>query len=110
MQKYIIIFFTVIVLQSHASDGQQFFQKTNCDLGVISSQKDSCIVYFNYENMTNKTINIERIHTSCGCTSVEYSMKPIKTKEAGRVKVAIATKGIIGFFERSVVVLVYGLP
>lgn len=63
------------------------FQKTVHDFGTFSetSGPKSCV--FTYKNETDIPIFIREVVTSCGCTTTEWTKKPVKPGESGKIKV-----------------------
>ena len=54
------------------------FEETEWNFGVIEEADGVVSHEFRYRNTTDEFIAIERIYSSCGCTSGEYSRRPLK--------------------------------
>lgn len=54
------------------------FEETEWNFGEIKEADGVVSHEFRYRNTTDEFIAIERIYTSCGCTSGEYSRRPLK--------------------------------
>ncbi|MCQ2164326.1 MAG: DUF1573 domain-containing protein [Bacteroidales bacterium] len=48
------------------------------------------------ENVSQDTLSIMRVHTSCNCTSVDYPKHVLKPGEISTIKVIVDTKGKFG--------------
>ena len=63
---------------------------------------------FNATNATDNPVVIERIYTSCGCTSTEYSTHPIAAGGKARVVVTFDPAERGGEFEKRITVVLNG--
>ena len=75
----------------------------NWDFGKV---KEGDIVRHNFilKNQTDKTIHIEHIRTSCGCTASEAKKKKLLAGEQTDIEVKFNTKGYKGYVEQYVYV------
>lgn len=51
---------------------------------------------FIFTNQTEKTVNIQGVHTSCGCTASEAAKKTLRPGESTQIKVQFKSKGYKG--------------
>lgn len=63
------------------------FQKTVHDFGTFSEASGPKTCTFTYKNETDIPIFIREVVTGCGCTTTEWSGKPVKPGESGKIKV-----------------------
>ena len=80
------------------------WDKSNHDFGTIQEQDGDVTVEFKFTNTGDKPLMILRCQASCGCTTPEYTRKPLKPGESGAIKVIYHAKGRPGTFTKSVVV------
>jgi len=59
---------------------------------------------FTLKNETDKVLNIEHVHTSCGCTASEVKKKILKPQEATTIEVTLKSKGYSGLIKQYVYV------
>lgn len=66
------------------------FEKVLEDVGTLSVRKgEKRTVKFVYANEGNAPLVLERVETSCGCTSVQLPKKAVKPGKKGVVKVTM---------------------
>lgn len=63
------------------------FPKTVHDFGTFSEASGPKTCTFKYKNETDIPIFIRDVVVSCGCTSAQWSGKPLKPGESGEIKV-----------------------
>jgi len=81
------------------------FSKKTIDLGMIAKKNNSTVVInFIFSNNGNSLLVIYKVKASCGCTTADWSKKPIQLGEKGIVKVNFDTKNQNGFFSKSLFV------
>ncbi len=74
------------------------------DFGTISEASGAKQCVFKYKNNTDIPIVIQRVTVSCGCTSAEWSDKPIKPGVTGEIKVNFSNQIGLGKFDKSITV------
>ena len=57
------------------------------DFGIIKEEKGPVSTVFEVENTGNKPLLIVDISVSCGCTSTDYTKRPIAPGKKGKIKV-----------------------
>lgn len=72
------------------------------DYGEIKRYSDGTHV-FKIKNEGNKPLILTKVSSSCGCTTVSWTNKPIEVEGYGYVKVKYNTE-ILGEFHKTVVV------
>lgn len=78
-----------------------FDQKVH-NFGDITNEDGPQTCIFKYSNQTDTTILIYDIKTTCECTKVEWSRKPIRQGESGEIKVTYANEGAPHHFDKGV--------
>lgn len=109
MKVLTVILCMMLSLNVLADNGNGFFCSTEIDIGDIPATTDSCVATFSYWNQTGRNTVIEAVHTSCGCTSVQYTLRPIRKNETGTIRVAVSLRRETGHFEKTAVVYVAGI-
>ncbi len=87
-----------------ASTNAFVFDKTAHDYGQIT-EGDIVEVSFPCKNVTDRTINIKAINTSCGCTSAQDNLKIIPAGTTSEIKVAFNSTGKPGKGQKTVSVV-----
>lgn len=59
---------------------------------------------FEIENVSKKTIHIDRVETSCGCTAALISSKKIKPKQRAKITAEFNSENFQGYQEKSIYV------
>ncbi|OPZ99628.1 MAG: hypothetical protein BWY70_00923 [Bacteroidetes bacterium ADurb.Bin408] len=80
------------------------FDKKIHDFEKVKEEAMQVECLFYYENVSNETVRITKVATSCGCTVGEYKKDPIKPKDKGSISVKYNTLGRAGRFKQPVVV------
>lgn len=82
------------------------FEQTEWDFGRID-ERDGVISHsFRFRNEADHSVAIERVYTECGCTSTNYSRRPIRSGQESEFVVTFDPEGRAGRVDR-VVTLVY---
>ena len=79
------------------------FQKTEHDFGKIL-QGEQVSYTFKFKNVGNAPLIITNIEKTCGCTSPDFSSKPIKPGEEGKITITYDSKGHKGFQNKRLIV------
>lgn len=85
----------LMVLLSHlmvwAQDSEEpvalLFEHTVWDFGTINEVDGEIRHTFRYRNISDGFVTIERVYSSCGCTTGEYSRRPLKAGGEGEFTV-----------------------
>lgn len=88
-----------------AASGPKFkFKKANLthDFGVVKMNAPA-EVYFEFTNTGDKPLVITNVQSSCGCTTPEYSKKPVPPGKSDKIKVGYKTDKV-GPINRSITV------
>lgn len=74
---------------------RKMFEATNHDF--VSVARGSKVQYrFNFTNLYKEDVHIASVRSSCGCTTAEFSERPIKTYEKGEVIATLNTQSYSG--------------
>lgn len=79
------------------------FESTEHDFGKIL-QGEQVSYTFKFKNVGNAPLIISSIEKTCGCTTPDYSNKPIKPGENGKITITYDSKGHKGFQNKRLVV------
>lgn len=82
------------------------FPKTIHDFGTFSEASGPKTCTFRYKNETDIPIFIHTVSTSCGCTTTEWSGKPLKPGESGLIKVVFSNDLGAVIFDKSIKVYI----
>lgn len=80
------------------------FDRTERNLGLIEENGGKVRCRFTLTNASPEPIVILHIATSCGCTTTEYSSKPIMPSASERLTVFFDPRGFEGEFEKKIYV------
>ncbi len=78
------------------------FGKTVHDFGKIAEEIGKATCTFEFVNTGSAPLLINKVGTSCGCTTPSYTKDPILPGEKGEIKVQYSTTGRVGAFEKSI--------
>jgi hypothetical protein len=85
------------------AQGIMTFPKETHDFGDI--EEGTVATYeFEFTNTGDQPIEIARVQASCGCTTPEWTNKPIHPGEQGKIKASYNSEGRPGIFNKSIVV------
>ena len=79
------------------------FETTEHDFGKIL-QGEQVSYTFKFKNVGDAPLIITSIEKTCGCTSPDFSNKPIKPGESGKITITYDSKGHKGFQNKRLVV------
>jgi hypothetical protein len=74
------------------------FSETSCDFGTISEGGGKVKHQFIISNNSDKPLLIKNITSSCGCTTPQWTKKPIESGKTGTIDVTYNPLGRIGSF------------
>ena len=81
------------------------FSENSHDFGVIAEDGGVVSHIFRLRNTSSKPVVIVAAQTSCGCTKVEFSRKPVLSGEESEVKVIYNPMNYPGPFSRKVTIV-----
>ena len=80
------------------------FNKTTHDFGTVKEKGGSVSTKFMFTNTGKQPVIIGKVNAACGCTTPDWSNKPIKPGEKGYVEAKFNPKNRPGRFNKSVTV------
>lgn len=83
--------------------GEIAFQKKSFDFGTIKEGEDILHKY-TFTNTGNQPVIIGKVVTSCGCTSSNFSSKPVLPGEEGFIEVEFKSDGQVGNQQKTITV------
>lgn len=78
-----------------AADTKIEFAKKTFDFGDITEGETVSHTFF-FKNTGEHNLIIRKIETGCGCTTVNYSDKPVKPGKEGKLEIAFNSSGRYG--------------
>lgn len=87
---------------------QASFPEKTHDFGIIKEEKGPVSTVFEVINTGNKPLIIVDVTVSCGCTTHEYTKKPIAPGKRGKIKVFYNPAGRPGAFRKDIKVRTNG--
>jgi len=74
------------------------------NFGTLNKSSPNVEHTFQFRNTGDKPLQIEKVKTSCGCTSPKWPKEPVKPGEKGEIKVVFSPAGQSGFFQKNITV------
>ena len=93
------------LLSSGSASAQLCFEKISHDFGTIAEDGGAVEQTFQCRNTSTSPIVIVAAKTSCGCTKVEFSRKPIPADSTTTLRVIFNPMNYPGSFARKIVVV-----
>ena len=94
--------------QESESGGSLVFETTEWDFGHIEEVDGKVSHTFRYRNDADYAVAIERVYTSCGCTTGDYSRRPLKAGGEGTFTAIFDPEGRGGEVEKSLTIVYDG--
>ena len=104
----VLLFSVGIVSSDDSKYAQATFPEKTHDFGIIKEENGSVSTVFEVINTGNKPLIIVDVAVSCGCTSHEYTKKPIAPGKKGKIKVFYNPAGRPGAFKKDIKVRTNG--
>lgn len=80
------------------------FDKTIHDFGKVQEKLEKVTTDFTFTNTGKAPLIINRVQTSCGCTTPDYTKEPILPGKKGSIKVTYSTSGRVYAFTKKITV------
>lgn len=105
-----MLLFAVSVVSAQQDGAKIAFKNTQYNYGSI--KEDDGIAYYEFEFSNNGTspLIIQRVSSSCGCTTPEWPKEPIAPNKSGKIKVGYNPKSVNGPFAKTISVYTNGEP
>lgn len=97
---FITLFFSVVLFAQNKPGIE--FNKTVYDYGDVKEEVEIAMSEFEFTNVGNTPVVIQRVTASCGCTAPTYTREPVLPGKKGNVKVAYHTLYRPGNFRKNV--------
>lgn len=81
------------------------FESAKWNFGDVVEDAGSVDHTFTFRNVSSKPVAILDVKSSCGCTTTEYSRKPIKAGESESIKVVFDPMNRQGHFRKTISIL-----
>ena len=78
------------------------FQQTTHDFGKIAEEIGSAVYEFTFTNAGNAPLIINRVATTCGCTTPSYTNVPVLPGKTGKIAISYSTPGRVGSFSKDI--------
>lgn len=78
------------------------FEKAEHDFGTIKEEMGAVTTRFEFKNTGNTPIIIQRVASSCGCTTPSYSREPILPGSDGTITAQYSTVRRPGAFNKTI--------
>ncbi len=99
-----ILFFSVLMtgIAFAQSKPTMDFAKTEHDFGTIKEEIGAVTTRFEFKNTGDTPLIIQRVSSSCGCTTPSYSREPILPGSEGTVAAQYSTVSRPGAFSKTI--------
>jgi len=89
MIKY-LLFFLFVGYSNYSYAQLLVFDKVQHDFFTVK-KGEKVTAIFTFKNLSERDVIIGQVHTSCGCTAVNYTRGSIKPEQSGEIKVIYDT-------------------
>lgn len=80
------------------------FESIEHNFGKVKESVGSVTCDFKFKNTGTEPIIIQRVQTTCGCTTPDYTKEPVLPGKEGVIKVTFTTTGRIGSFYKGITI------
>ncbi|MDR1227374.1 MAG: DUF1573 domain-containing protein [Prevotellaceae bacterium] len=91
-----------------AQDGDKIpkavFPKDVHDFGKVEETEGSVTCKFVFKNEGTAPLLVQRVQTTCGCTTPGYTKEPVLPGKKGTIKVTYSTTGRPGIFMKDIAI------
>ena len=106
--RAVLIAIACVVAMSAAAQSSLRFTRSSWDFGTIREADGKVSCSFEYVNSGKQPVVIDQVNVSCGCTTPEFSRKPIMAGERGEMKVTFDPANREGEFVKEITVFTGG--
>lgn len=89
---------------SQSREATMTFKSESHDFGKLKEQDGDARFSFVFQNTGAKPIVITNVKSTCGCTTPNWTRKPVNGGEEGKIDVVYHAKGRPGNFHKSIIV------
>ncbi|MFT3993158.1 MAG: DUF1573 domain-containing protein [Dysgonomonas sp.] len=93
-----------VIAQNGNKAPKATFSKNVNDFGKIDENIGTATCEFTFKNTGNAPLIIQRVQTTCGCTTPDYTKEPLLPGKDGSIKVTYSTTGRVGVFDKKITV------
>ena len=111
-QSWLAVFLSALTLRVAAQIEENLpansslqFRETAWDFGLIEEAAGPVTHIFEFTNSGSRPVVIERVSVSCGCTTPEYSQKPILPNRKGTINITYDPSNRPGSFIKEIYVV-----
>ena len=106
--RAILVVIACVAAMNVAAQSSLRFTRTSWDFGTIREADGKVSCTFEYVNRGKQPVVIDQVNVSCGCTTPEFSRKPILAGERGEMKVTFDPANREGEFVKEITVFTGG--
>lgn len=99
---------TILPAQRQQTPSALLFEESTWDFGRFDEAGGSVSHTFKFKNTSAAPVVIERVVTSCGCTTPEYSRQPVRPGQESQITITYDPDGRPGRFSREVNIITGG--
>ena len=108
---FLLICITIGLEASFAQeDGRVTFNEKKHDFGVVPEKGGNVSFDFIMTNKSTDPVIINKVMTSCGCTTPSWTKTPIEPKKSGTITVSYNPNGRVSAFTKSITVYTSANP
>lgn len=100
----LIVVMVTVGLAFAQSKPEAKFDKTQHDFGSIKEELGAVTTMFEFTNVGTSPLIIQRVSTSCGCTTPSYPHEPVLPGKKGVITVKYSTVARPGSFNKTIAV------
>jgi len=106
MFKHILLytFLLIFTFNGYSQKTKISFEKGEINLGTIKEEKGKVSFNLRFTNTGKLPLLIRKVKGSCGCTTPEWSKKPLLPGKKSLIKITIDPKNRKGTFDKSVTI------
>lgn len=99
---FILLFSLIMTGLAFAQKPAMEFQKTEHNFGTIKEEVGAVTTQFTFKNTGDAPIIIQRVSSSCGCTTPSYTRQPILPGKEGTISAQYSTVRRPGTFNKTI--------
>jgi hypothetical protein len=105
MKKLVLLSVFNLVFIGAFAQAKIQFSDTKHDFGKVKEVNGPVSHVFTFRNTGNAPLVIQKVETSCGCTSPEYTKEPVQPGKSGIVKATFDPSGRPNYFDKNLTVI-----
>ncbi|MBB4036004.1 hypothetical protein GGR21_001905 [Dysgonomonas hofstadii] len=94
----------VATAQNGKKSPNAVFEKSVHEFGKIAESAGTVSCEFKFKNTGDAPLIIQRVRTTCGCTTPDYTKEPILPGKDGKITVTYSTTGRPGTFNKEITI------